>query len=221
MSEKRKVQRFHNDLEMWGNEGQDLCHLEGLSLKTEKPSLLLHSCCGPCSTSVIEQLCSEYHITVFFYNPCITGEEEYRRRKETQLSFIRDHNENLSAEERIDFREGPYDPKNFYRMTEGLEEEPEGGKRCKVCFEQRLEKTAETAKLLGYDYFTTTLTVSPHKNYALISSIGKQLAAKYKLSFLDRDFKKKAGFQRSLELSKQYGLYRQNYCGCQYSKRQE
>lgn len=219
MSEKREVQRFHSDLVTRQNEGQDLCHWNGLSLKKERPSLLLHSCCGPCSTSVIEQLCREYHITVFFYNPCITEEEEYLRRKETQLSFIRDHNENVPAEDRIDFREGPYDPKNFYRMTDGLEEEPEGGKRCKICFEQRLEKTAETARMLGCDYFATTLTVSPHKNYTMISNIGKRLAAKYRLSFLDRDFKKKAGFQRSIELSKEHGLYRQNYCGCQYSKR--
>lgn len=193
--------------------------MERLLRKKEKPSLLLHSCCGPCSTSVVERLCADFHVTVFFYNPCITDEDEYRRRKEAQVSFIRQHNESLPPKEKVGFAEGPYDTKNFYCMADGLEAEPEGGKRCTGCFNQRLEKTAETAKLMGYDCFATTLTVSPHKNYELISSIGKKLAGKYNLTFLDRDFKKKAGFQRSIELSKQYGLYRQNYCGCQYSKR--
>ena len=117
------------------------------------------------------------------------------------------------------FKEGSYRPKEFFRLTEGLEEEPEGGARCRVCFRQRLEKTAEEAKLSGYDYFGTTLTVSPHKDYSAISEIGRDIALKYCLSFLDMDFKKKDGFRRSIELSAKYGLYRQNYCGCKYSKR--
>lgn len=194
--------------------------MKGFSDKVEKPALLLHSCCGPCSTSVIERLAGDYQITIFFYNPCITDQEEYRKRKETQLEFIKKYNESLPPKEHISIKEGPYDTKNFYKAVEGLENEPEGGKRCLACFRQRLEKTAETCRLVGCDYFGTTLTVSPHKNYELISSIGKKLAVKYGLSFLDQDFKKKDGFKRSIELSRQYGLYRQNYCGCEYSKRQ-
>lgn len=191
--------------------------MKGFSDRTEKPSVLLHSCCGPCSTSVVERLAGDYQITLFFYNPCITDPEEYQRRKEAQLDFIKQYNSSLPPKEHIRFMEGPYDTKNFYKVTEGLESEPEGGKRCVQCFWQRLEKTAETCSMAGCDYFTTTLTVSPHKNYKLISDIGKQLALKYNLSFLDMDFKKKDGFKRSTELSRQYGLYRQNYCGCEYS----
>lgn len=193
--------------------------LKGFSDKIEKPSLLLHSCCGPCSTAVIERLAGDYQITIFFYNPCITEQEEYQRRKETQLEFIRRYNESLPPKEHLNFMEGPYDPKNFYKAVSGLEGEPEGGKRCLACFEQRLEKTAETCRLAGCDYFGTTLTVSPHKNYEIISRLGRKLAVKYTLSFIDEDFKKKDGFKRSIELSRQYGLYRQNYCGCEYSKR--
>ena len=122
------------------------------------------------------------------------------------------------GEIRVLFREGPYRPAEFFRITAGMQNEPEGGARCSVCFRQRLEKTAEEASLSGYDFFGTTLTVSPHKNYKLISEIGRGLALKYGLSFLDRDFKKKDGFRQSVELSKKYGLYRQNYCGCEYSK---
>lgn len=191
--------------------------MKDFSDRTEKPSVLLHSCCGPCSTSVVERLAGDYQITLFFYNPCITDPEEYQRRKEAQLDFIKQYNSSLPPKEHIRFMEGPYDTKNFYKVTEGLEAEPEGGKRCVQCFWQRLEKTAETCSMAGCDYFTTTLTVSPHKNYKLISDIGKQLALKYSLSFLDMDFKKKDGFKRSTELSRQYGLYRQNYCGCEYS----
>lgn len=193
--------------------------IKGISDKIEKPSLLLHSCCGPCSTAVIERLAGDYQITIFFYNPCITDEQEYQRRKETQIQFIKQYNESLPPKEHIRFQEGPYDTKNFYRAVQGLEQEPEGGKRCLSCFWQRLEKTAETCSMAGCDYFGTTLTVSPHKNYQFISNIGKRLAVKYGLSFLDEDFKKKDGFKRSIELSRQYDLYRQNYCGCEYSKR--
>lgn len=192
--------------------------MEGFSKRLEKPSVLLHSCCGPCSTSVVERLAPDYQITIFFYNPCITDAEEYRRRKEAQLDFINQYNSGVPPKEHIRFMEGPHDMKNFYLMAEGMEQEPEGGKRCRGCFRQRLEKTAETCSMAGCDYFTTTLTVSPHKNYKLISEIGKELALKYSLSFLDIDFKKKDGFKRSTELSRQYGLYRQNYCGCEYSR---
>ena len=185
----------------------------------QKPTLLLHSCCGPCSTAVIETLAGEFAITVFFYNPCITEEEEYIRRRETQKDFLRAYNEKHPEMDEIRFLEGPYQPEEFFRMAQGLEEEPEGGARCGLCFAQRLEKTAETAGAGGFDYFGTTLTVSPHKNYRVISRTGREIAARYGLSFLDRDFKKKDGFKRSVQLSESYGLYRQNYCGCRFSMR--
>ena len=182
------------------------------------PKLLLHSCCGPCSTAVIESLAGAFSLTVFFYNPNITDREEYLKRRESQLHFIDEYNKNVSVDKQIAFLEGEYLPAEFYEAAKGLEPEPEGGKRCTECFRLRLEKTAQAAKMGGYDFFTTTLTVSPHKNYPLISSIGKELALTYGISFLDRDFKKKDGFKRSIELSKKYGLYRQNYCGCEFSK---
>jgi len=186
--------------------------------KTEKPSLLLHSCCGPCSTSVIERLIREYKITVFFYNPNITDEDEYLKRKETQLKFIESYNQSVDKIDTISFLEGPYHPDVFKELSRGLESEPEGGSRCIKCFRLRLEKTAETAKMWGNDLFATTLTVSPHKNFAIINKIGADLAIKYGLSYLAEDFKKKAGYQRSIEMSKDYGLYRQQFCGCDYSK---
>ncbi len=185
----------------------------------EKPALLLHSCCGPCSTAVIERLIDDYDVTVYFYNPCITDREEYERRKESQIRFIEHYNLHLSGAGKVHFIEGDYDPENYFQAVKGHEEEPEGGSRCTICFTQRLEKTAEAAKLGGYPLFTTTLTVSPHKNYPLISAIGKVAAETYNVEFLDLDFKKKAGFQRSIQMSKEYELYRQNYCGCEFSKR--
>lgn len=183
-----------------------------------KPKLLLHSCCGPCSTTVIEKLTGTYDITVFFYNPNITDKDEYNRRKKAQQQFIDEYNRNISDDDKVAFIEGEYEAEEFFRVTEGLEEEPEGGKRCTECFKLRLERTAAEAKLNGFELFGTTLTVSPHKNYLLISKIGSEFALNYGLSFLDMDFKKKAGYQRSVELSKEYELYRQNYCGCSFSK---
>lgn len=184
-----------------------------------KPALLLHSCCGPCSTAVIERLIDDYDITVYFYNPCITDQNEYEKRKESQIRFIEHYNIHLSGNGKIHFIEGDYEPLAYFEAVAGHEQEPEGGSRCTLCFTQRLEKTAEAAKLGGYPLFTTTLTVSPHKNYPLISAIGKGAAETYGVEFLDLDFKKKAGFQRSIQLSKEYELYRQNYCGCEFSKR--
>ena len=192
---------------------------DGLSESLQKPGLLLHSCCGPCSTAVIERLAEEFEITVFFYNPCITDEEEYVLRRENQRKFLKAFNEGRMGRGRIRMIEGPYRPGAFFQIAEGLEEEPEGGRRCLRCFAQRLEKTAETAQMTGKDYFGTTLTVSPHKNYRKISEIGQNIALRYGLTFLDRDFKKKDGFRRSIELSKKYGLYRQDYCGCEFSRR--
>ena len=200
-------------------EGKDHMMTGSIGESEQKPALLLHSCCGPCSTAVIEQLAEEFEITVFFYNPCITEEAEYILRRDNQKKFLQAYNDEHPGKNRIRFLEGTYCPGAFLKMAEGLEEEPEGGRRCEGCFMQRLEKTAETAKMNGCDWFGTTLTVSPHKNYRKISEIGRDIALRYGLTFLDRDFKKKNGFQRSIELSKQYGLYRQNYCGCEYSKR--
>lgn len=187
--------------------------------EVKKASLLLHSCCGPCSTAVVERLADEFDVTVFFYNPCITDEEEYQRRRSAQIQFIEKFNEENMGRCRISFKEGDYRPGSFIEMVKGHEEDPEGGARCRLCFAQRLEKTAETARMTGHDIFGTTLTVSPHKNYGVISETGRRLALKYGVSYLDRDFKKKNGFARSVELSKKYGLYRQDYCGCVYSKR--
>lgn len=191
----------------------------GYRLKTELPSLLLHSCCGPCSSAVLERLTGEFRVTVYFYNPCITDEQEYIKRRDNQIKLIDAFNKDHMSENEIAFREGPYNPGAFFEMTAGHEKDPEGGDRCTLCFTQRLEKTAEAASMAGYDYFATTLTVSPHKNYKLISQIGQNIAFKYGLSFLDRDFKKKDGFKRSVELSRKYNLYRQNYCGCVFSMR--
>ena len=187
---------------------------------SDKPKLLLHSCCGPCSTAVVERLVDEFDVTVFFYNPCITEEDEYQKRLAAQMEFIEKFNRENIGRTRIWFMEGAHRPKDFLVEVKGLEGEPEGGARCRVCFRQRLEKTAETASMMGFDYFGTTLTVSPHKDYKQISALGRELALRYDLSFLDRDFKKKDGFRRSVELSRKYGLYRQNYCGCIYSKRE-
>ena len=200
--------------------GSDYVINDCTETQTTKPELLLHSCCGPCSTSVIERLVDELNVMVFFYNPCITDEEEYRRRREAQIQFIEQFNEENAGRCRIVFREGDYCPGAFFEATAGLGNEPEGGARCEVCFRQRLEKTAAAACISGADYFGTTLTVSPHKDYKLISEIGRELALKYGLSFLDRDFKKKDGFARSIQLSRKYSLYRQNYCGCKYSERE-
>lgn len=192
---------------------------EGLKdIEKKKQGLLLHSCCGPCSTAVIERLAGDYDITIFFYNPNITDKEEYKKRKEAQLQFIEGYNQKVSPGEKITFLEGEFRPEEFFYVAKGLEEEPEGGRRCTECFKLRLERTVAEAKINGYDVFGTTLTVSPHKDYLLISKLGKEYGMIYGLSFLDMDFKKKAGYQRSVELSKEYGLYRQNYCGCSFSK---
>lgn len=177
--------------------------------------MLLHSCCGPCSTSVTERLVPDYDITVFYYNPCITDSDEYEKRKENQIKFIEEYSKEKNLN--IKFVEGKYDPEKYFELVKGLEDEPEGGERCTVCFRQRLEEAAAYAAGEDFDIFTTTLTVSPHKNYPLIAGIGKEYGEKYGVEFLDLDFKKKAGFQRSIELSKEHELYRQNYCGCVYS----
>lgn len=183
-----------------------------------KPSVLLHSCCGPCSTTCIERLYRDYDVTVYFYNPNITDPGEYELRKKTQKELIEKFNEDLAFPGRVSFMEAPYDPERFFECARGFEEEPEGGARCARCFELRLRKTAETAKMLNFDCFTTTLTVSPHKDSATILGIGRRLGMIYGVSFLEENFKKRDGFKRSVELSKRFGLYRQDYCGCQFSQ---
>lgn len=184
----------------------------------DKRRILLHSCCGPCSTACIERLLPDYKVTIFYYNPNITDREEYEKRKANQIKFIEAFNEEVPEEDKVVFIEGEYLPEEFFDVARGLEDCPEGGERCTECFKLRLDRTARAAIVMGYPIFGTTLTVSPHKNYQLISAIGTNLADVYELEFLDMDFKKKAGFQRSIELSKKYELYRQNYCGCEFSK---
>lgn len=191
---------------------------------TKKPTMLLHSCCGPCSTAVIERLIDRYDLTVYFYNPNITNEGEYEKRLNTEKQFIDAYNKTLSngeypAEQRVKLIEGDYDPENYLKAVKGLENEPENGDRCTKCFEVRMRKTAEEAERLGFDTFATTLSVSPHKNTARINNIGYELEKEFTPDFLDESFKKKDGFKRSTEMSREYGLYRQNYCGCIFSER--
>lgn len=178
--------------------------------------LLLHSCCAPCSSYVLEYLSEYFEITVFYYNPNIAPEEEYRMRVEEQKKLIRQ----MPFRHPVHLIEGTYDPERFYRMAKGLEKVPEGGERCFGCFRLRLEETAKEAKKGGFDYFTTTLTISPLKNAQKLNEIGQQIAEEYGLAWLPSDFKKKNGYKRSIELSAEYELYRQNYCGCVFSKRE-
>ena len=180
------------------------------------PRLLLHSCCAPCSSYVLEYLSQYFSITVFYYNPNITDSEEYRRRVEEQKRLIGE----MPVKYPVSFLEGEYDPRAFTEIARGLEQVPEGGERCFRCYALRLEKTAQLAREREYDYFTTTLTISPLKNAQKLNEIGEQMAEKYGCRFLNSDFKKKNGYKRSTELSKEYGLYRQDYCGCIYSKQE-
>lgn len=177
----------------------------------DKEKLLFHICCAPDATVVAERLHPDYDITGFFYNPNIHPESEYKLRVKEM--------EDLAKKINLKLIVGPYDSDNWFEQVEGLEHEPEGGARCVVCFKMRLEQTARVAKEQGFDIFTTVLTVSPHKNADLINDIGEEIAEKYGVAFMAANFKKKDGFKRSLVLSKQYNLYRQNYCGCIYSKR--
>ena len=184
--------------------------------RQEIPTLLLHSCCAPCSSYVLEYLSEYFRITVFYYNPNIYPEEEYHKRVEEQKSLI----ERLPAKNPISFEEGVYDKERFYAMVKGLEQAKEGGERCFKCYELRLREAAELAEEKGFDYFTTTLTISPLKNAAKLNEIGELLGEEYQTAWLPSDFKKKNGYKRSTELSKEYGLYRQDYCGCVFSKRE-
>ena len=188
--------------------------LNCLSQQNITPTLLLHSCCAPCSSYVIEYLSQYFYITVFYYNPNISPKSEYLYRVEEQKRLI----SLMPVKYKVDFLEGDYLPSDFYQVCKGLEQEKEGGKRCEQCFYLRLSKTAHMAKELRFDYFTTTLTISPLKNAQLINQIGKEIAEKTGVPYLFSDFKKKEGYKRSIVLSQQYQLYRQNYCGCIFSR---
>lgn len=184
--------------------------------KTDK-TVLLHSCCAPCSSYVLMYLRQYFRVTVFYYNPNITAAEEYGKRVIEQKRLI----EALNREPEgypIECVEGDYEPGKFLELVKGYEHCPEGGDRCKLCFRQRLEATAALAKAEGFDYFATTLTVSPLKNATVLNELGLELSRQYDISYLVSDFKKKDGYKQSIELSKKYDLYRQDYCGCAFSK---
>ena len=180
----------------------------------QKPRLLLHACCGPCSSAVLEQLCPYFEITVLYYNPNIWPPAEYRRREEELERFVAE-----AHPLGVKVVEDRYDPQEFYDAARGLENEPERGARCTACYRLRMRRAAEYAAANGFDWFTTTLSISPHKDAARINQIGQELAAAFGVPHLPSDFKKKNGYLRSLQLSDQYGLYRQDYCGCVFSAR--
>ena len=190
--------------------------IQELEAQGRVPRLLLHSCCAPCSSYVLEYLSNYFSITVFYYNPNIYPPEEFGKRVEEQQRLIGE----LPAKHPVSFLEGPYEPERFYDMARGLEALPEGGERCFRCYRLRLEEAAQMARAGGFDYFTTTLSISPLKNAQKLNEIGAYLAEEYKVPYLFSDFKKKNGYKRSTELSAQYGLYRQDYCGCVFSLRE-
>ena len=178
------------------------------------PSLLLHSCCAPCSSYVLEYLSQFFNITVLYYNPNISPKDEYLYRLQEEKRLISE----MKFKNLVKILDCDYNADEFFTVAKGLEKEPEGGKRCEKCFDLRLDFTAKTAKENKFDYFATTLTISPLKNANLINQIGESLAEKYNVKYLSSDFKKKEGYKRSITLSKEYNMYRQNYCGCIYSK---
>jgi predicted adenine nucleotide alpha hydrolase (AANH) superfamily ATPase len=207
-----------NDIAVGGIDGgQAGLLLEQREVGRRKRTVLVHSCCGPCSTSVVERLARDNLVTLFFYNPNITDEDEYRRRLDAQRSFVEIFNSSQDSPSRVGLIVGPYDPGVYYKICEGYENEPEGGARCERCISLRLVKTAEFAAIHGFERFTTTLSVSPRKDHAMIAQIGGRLMLQYGVEFIADDFKKNNGYARSVELSKAYGLYRQSYCGCGFA----
>lgn len=195
--------------------------LDSLIVKNQKegvvPSLLLHSCCAPCSSYCLQYLSEYFSITLLYYNPNIYPEEEYFKRVEEQKRLI----EEMDFKNPVSFIEGSFDPKEFYNAVKGLENIKEGGERCFRCYELRLREAAEYAGKGDFDYFTTTLSISPLKNAQKINEIGEKLAAEYGVKHLPSDFKKKEGYKKSTLLSKEYGLYRQDYCGCIFSRKKD
>ena len=190
-----------------------LCLEEISKLNTTK-KILLHSCCAPCSSYVISFLSNYFDITILYYNPNIAAIEEYNKRKNEQIRLI----QTMKTKNKLDFLDCDYDNDIYNKNISGYENDPEGGSRCHICFNLRLKKTAELAKKHNYDYFCSTLTVSPHKNSKIINEIGEQISNQYHIKWLPSDFKKNEGFKQSIELSKKYELYRQDYCGCIFSK---
>ena len=189
-----------------------ICHLQQAG---QIPRLLLHSCCAPCSTHVLDTLSPYFSLTVLYYNPNLDSLKEAQKRAEEQKRLIA----TMPAKNPIAYLEGCYEPEKFYQTVKGHEQDLEGGERCFLCYRLRLEETARRAREGGYHYFTTTLSVSPLKNAERLNTIGEELAQTYGVPYLCSDFKKKNGYLHSIELSKQYCLYRQNYCGCIFSKR--
>lgn len=190
--------------------------IEQVTKEGRVPSLLLHSCCGPCSSYVLEYLSRYFAITVFYYNPNIYPPEEYEHRMKEQQRFIAE----CTFDHPVQFVAGDYEPERFYDAVRTLEDCPEGGERCFVCYRLRLAEAAKLADELGCDYFTATLSISPHKNAAKLNEIGEELAGITKARHLPSDFKKRGGYKRSVELSAEHGMYRQDYCGCVFSKRE-
>ena len=191
--------------------------IEKLSENGAVKKLLLHSCCGPCSSYVLEYLSRYFEVTVLFFNPNIYPAHEFEKRQAAQEKIIKD----MKFKNPVSLITVPYDHSEFLVVSNGFETEPEGGGRCTECFLLRLKKTAYEAKRLGFDVFTTTLSVSPHKNAELLNRIGEELSEETGVAYLVSDFKKREGYKRSIELSKEYGLYRQEYCGCEFSDRTE
>ncbi len=187
--------------------------IEKIKAAGTTPSLLLHSCCGPCSSYVLECVARFFSVTLFYYNPNIYPEKEYIHRLNEQIKLINA----MPSKNKISLMESEYDHGSFLTAVKGLEKEKEGGKRCTECFKLRLTESAKKAKEYGFDYFSTTLTVSPHKNSQLLNELGKEISNRYSVKYLYSDFKKKEGYKRSVQLAKQYELYRQNYCGCEFS----
>lgn len=184
---------------------------------TEVPSLLLHSCCAPCSSYVLEYLSNYFSITILYYNPNISEETEYRKRVEEQKRLISE----LPVTYPVTFLEGSYHPEEYYEAVKGLEHLGERSRRCYACYELRLAYTAAMAEKNRFDYFTTTLSISPYKNAVWLNEIGERMQKEYGVNYLYADFKKKNGYKRSIELSEQYHLYRQDFCGCRFSKAEE
>lgn len=190
--------------------------IAGLEERGEVPKLLLHSCCAPCSSYVLEYLSNYFYITVLYYNPNIYPEDEYYHRAVEQKRFIKE----FPTKYPVTFVEGNFEPEHFYETVKGYENIREGGERCFRCYELRLREAAEYAKKLNCDYFTTTLSISPMKNAAKLNEIGGMLAEEYGIPYLYSDFKKRDGYKRSTIISAEYGMYRQDYCGCVFSKRE-
>ena len=191
--------------------------INNLQQEKKVPHILLHSCCAPCSSYVLEYLAKYFKITIFYYNPNISQTEEYQKRASEQIRFINEYNSKYP----VSFIEGDYEPSVFFNTVRGLEHCQEGGERCFACYDMRLRETAKQAAIRGFDYFTTTLTISPLKNSVKINQIGQSIGQEYGVNYLLSDFKKKEGYKRSIQLSKEYGLYRQNYCGCVFSRRDQ